>query len=120
MKYMIVLVLTLILAACSSSGTDSVENTDNAAPQSKWFDVGYSEALGGNGVKENTTLAEWYGEAEINRTAYLQGYAKGQQEFCHSENIISWANAGKDYPASCDSVANSQQLKHQWQQVADK
>ncbi|GKX51290.1 DUF2799 domain-containing protein [Budvicia aquatica] len=120
MKYALVLTLALILTACSSSSSHQVENTDSAVPQSKWFDIGYNEALGGNGVKENTTLAEWYGEAEINRSAYLQGYAKGQQDFCLPDNITAFANSGKDFPASCNSVADSAQLKHQWQQVMDK
>ncbi|WP_159566925.1 DUF2799 domain-containing protein [Budvicia diplopodorum] len=120
MTYTLVLTLTLLLTGCTVQHSGSVENADNAAPVSKWFDIGYGEAMGGSGVKENTTLAEWYGEAEINRQAYLQGYAKGQQEFCYPENIVSWANAGKDYPASCDNVANAQELKHQWQQIVDK
>ncbi|WP_368659143.1 DUF2799 domain-containing protein [Budvicia aquatica] len=56
----------------------------------------------------------------MNRSAYLQGYAKGQQDFCLPDNITAFANSGKDFPASCNSVADSAQLKHQWQQVMDK
>ncbi|VFS52951.1 Uncharacterised protein [Budvicia aquatica] len=45
MKYALVLTLALILTACSSSSSHQVENTDSAVPQSKWFDIGYNEAL---------------------------------------------------------------------------
>ncbi|AKJ42959.1 DUF2799 domain-containing protein [Pragia fontium] len=119
MKDIIALILTLTLTGCSSEGT-MPGDLETHAPTSKWFDIGYQEAASGNDIKEDTVLSEWYGEEDINRQAYLQGYAKGQTVLCKSENIIELAKAGKEYPASCNSVSNAEQLKQGWRQLVEK
>lgn len=119
MKQTIAILLTLCLSGCSTKGELTPEAA-SVAPSPYWFNIGYNEGLSGSNVKENTTLAEWYGEAEINRPSYLQGYAQGQTELCQTDKIIELAKAGKEYPQGCNSVSNSEQLKSSWQQIVEK
>ncbi|MCD1124686.1 DUF2799 domain-containing protein [Jinshanibacter sp. LJY008] len=121
MKHMITIFCTLLfISGCSGSPDGMPDSSDNSGPPSKWFEIGHYEAITGNGVKDNTVLSEWYGEAEINRTAYLEGFAKGQDELCQPEKIADIAKANKDFPASCNSVPNAEQLKNSWQQLIER
>ncbi|AWH89567.1 DUF2799 domain-containing protein [Limnobaculum parvum] len=121
MKHMIAILCTLLfISGCSSSPDGILDSSDNSGLPSKWFEIGHYEAITGNGVKDNMVLSEWYGEAEINRTAYLQGFAKGQDELCQPEKIADMARTNQEFPASCNSTPNAEQLKDSWQQLIEK
>lgn len=121
MKNITMLLLAGLLVGCGASASENapVDAAETAERPSVWFDVGYKEAAEGNGVKDNASLSEWYGEAEINRTAYLEGYAKGQTELCQEERITALARERKPFPASCDSVDSATSLKQIWQQRSE-
>ncbi|MEA9392725.1 DUF2799 domain-containing protein [Acerihabitans sp. TG2] len=110
-----VLIGLFLLVACSSPPP---RVTAVQAP-SQWYQMGYSDALAGKVVSDNTELAEEYGNPQIDRDNYLKGYVAGQGELCQVETIRAWAARGLAFPASCDGVAQAEQLKQQWQRAAD-
>ncbi|GKX55113.1 hypothetical protein SOASR030_12250 [Leminorella grimontii] len=116
-KNITMLLLVGLLTGCGAAASESVpaDAAETTERSSTWFDVGYKEAAEGNGVKDNASLSEWYGEAEINRIAYLEGYAKGQAELCQEDKITALAREKKPFPASCDSVDSAESLKQIWQ-----
>lgn len=113
-----ILLLAGLLTCCAGSPSEnfSAGSPETSAHASTWFDIGYKEAIEGNLVKENASLSEWYGETEINRTAFLEGYAKGQTELCQDGKIATLARKKNPFPASCDSVNSAVSLKQIWLQ----
>ncbi|MBG6242238.1 MAG: DUF2799 domain-containing protein [Candidatus Symbiopectobacterium sp. Dall1.0] len=106
------LCLTLLLASCQTSQTPSPEKS-----HSLWYNMGLNDAMVGNVVKDNDALVEWSGDTAIDRSHYLQGYQDGQATLCHATRLEEWGKAGKDFPASCDSLENAEQLKSSWQKT---
>ena len=107
--------LLLLIAGCSSSNAPPA-----AGPaMSQWYRVGYRDALGGKVVRDNNTLAEWFGNPQVDRDQYLKGYAAGQAEFCQPATVRSWGEQRRNFPASCDGVPDAEQLKQQWQTGID-
>lgn len=113
MKNITIILLAGWLVGCSAAASESApaDASETTERSSVWFDVGYKEAAEGSGVKDNASLSEWYGEAEVNRTAYLEGYAKGQAELCQEDKVTALAQEKKPFPASCDSVDSAESLR---------
>ncbi len=114
-KYILICTAGFILAGCSTPPHLSAE----APAGSQWFQAGYQDASTGKIVKDNNTLAEWYGNPQINREEYLQGYSAGQKALCQPAALLAWGKQGKNFPASCDGVDNAERLRDQWQQKVD-
>lgn len=64
----------LLLAGCQPP--PSTSPTKNG--HSFWYEAGYSDASSGLIVKDNETLSEWFGNPDVDRHAYLDGYQAGQ------------------------------------------
>ncbi|MFC3394660.1 DUF2799 domain-containing protein [Brenneria rubrifaciens] len=112
MKYSYFLAVILFMVGCQS-------NRPSLPPREEtvfWYHAGYNDAVSGMVVKDNGTLQEWFGNPEVDRDAYLRGYSVGQTALCHTENMIKWGRAGKNFPASCDGAADAEQLRTQWRQ----
>ncbi len=107
--------LLLLLGGCSSSMAPPT--TGHASSQ--WYQVGYHDALAGKIVRDNDTLAEWFGNPQIDRDAYLQGYLAGQEKLCQAATVRALGIKGVNFPASCDGTASAESLKQQWQQGID-
>lgn len=71
-------------------------------------------------VRDNDALTEWYGNPEVDRAAYLDGYNHGAHRLCQSSVIEQWGAQGKPFPASCDSAVNIAELRLKWQQGLNK
>ncbi|CPR17638.1 DUF2799 domain-containing protein [Brenneria goodwinii] len=112
MKYSYILAVILFITGCQNNASAPTVN----AEKNFWYDAGYKDAVSGMVVKDNSTLAEWFGDPQVDRESYLFGYNAGQAAFCQTENMHEWGKAGKNFPASCDGVANAEQLRALWQQ----
>ncbi|MEC5345054.1 DUF2799 domain-containing protein [Brenneria populi] len=111
MKYSYALAVILLLTGCRhhlSAPTDGGE-------KNVWYHAGYQDAISGMVVKDNSALEEWFGDPQVDRESYLFGYGAGQTALCQPDNILAWSKAGKNFPASCDGVANAEQLRTLWQ-----
>lgn len=109
MRFGYVLCLTLLLASCQTSQTLLPEKS-----YSLWYNMGLSDAMAGNVVKDNDALVEWSGDTGVDRILYLRGYQDGQATLCHTVQMEEWGKTGKDFPTSCDGVENAEQLKANW------
>ncbi len=85
-----------------------------------WFSAGKEDAMNGQVVKDNQTLADSFNDPDVDRSEYLRGYADGQKKVCEEGFIHAWGLAGKSYPASCDSVENAVKLRASWQKGMDE
>lgn len=113
MRFGYVLCLTLLLASCQTSQTLLPEKSHSLC-----YNMGLSDAMAGNVVKDNDALVEWSGDTAVDRSHYLRGYQDGQATLCHAPQLEKWAKAGKDFPASCDGSENAEQLRGIWQKYA--
>ncbi|AIR70997.1 DUF2799 domain-containing protein [Dickeya fangzhongdai] len=116
MRNGIVLIGLLLLAGCQS--IPSVSPTKGESDF--WYDAGYKDATSGIVVRDNETLSEWFGNPDVDRHAYLNGYRAGQTEWCHPDNVAVWGRAGKPFPAGCDGVNDAEKLKKVWQHAVDE
>lgn len=105
----------LALVGCSSSAPPS-----NAEATSEWRQAGYRDAMAGKAVRDNDTLTEWYGSAQVDREAYLSGYTAGQAVICRPDMVRSLGTQGKDFPASCDGFKDAEPLRHLWLAAVDQ
>ncbi len=105
----------LVLTGCGSSNLPAAAGPTT----SPWYQAGQHDALAGKAVRDNDTLAEWFGNPQIDRDAYLKGYTAGQTELCQEATMHGWGEQGRNFPASCDGVAGAEQLKQQWQAGMD-
>ncbi|QTF07401.1 DUF2799 domain-containing protein [Brenneria izadpanahii] len=112
MKYSYFLAVILFLTGCQNNASAPTANEE----KNFWYDAGYKDAVSGMVVKDDSALAEWFGTPQIDRESYLFGYSAGQSAFCQPGNMLEWGKAGKNFPASCDGVANAEQLRALWQQ----
>ncbi|MGC6232959.1 DUF2799 domain-containing protein [Hafnia paralvei] len=87
---------------------------------SVWFNAGFDDASSGKIVRDNDALTEWYGNPEVDRAAYLDGYNQGAHRLCQGSVIEQWGAQGKPFPASCDSAVNIAELRLKWQQGLNK
>ena len=108
--------VVMVLAGCSHSPLAP----SGAEPLSSWYDAGVLDARHGRVVKDNDTLAEWYGNPQVDREDYLRGYLAGQKKFCQPERVRQAGLAGERFPASCDGVPRAVQLRDSWQSGADE
>lgn len=115
MKYSYVLAVILAIAGCQSHVSAPITREG----KNFWYEAGYQDALSGMVVKDNHVLEEWFGTPQVDRESYLRGYGAGQASFCRTDNVQAWGKAGKNFPASCDGVADADSLKDQWQQSFD-
>ncbi|KAA8996201.1 DUF2799 domain-containing protein [Affinibrenneria salicis] len=115
MKYSYLLAVILLLTGCRNSSTSVPDRQP-----SFWYRAGFQDASAGLAIKDNETLAEWFGDVSIDRPAYQRGYVAGQQAMCRHDKLQELSLAGKDYPASCNSVENAEQLRRQWQADIDR
>ncbi len=109
MKFGYILSMTLLLVSCQTSQMSVPEKSN-----SLWYNMGFSDAMSGNVVKDNDALVEWSGDTAVERTPYLRGYQDGQATLCHTDQMKAWGKTGKDFPASCDGAENAEQLKADW------
>jgi len=119
MKIPAVCALLLILTGCTLAINKTPAPPTGQAP-SQWYRVGYHDALAGKIVRDNNTLAEWFGNPQIDRNDYLKGYIAGQADVCQPDTVRAWGAQGRNFPAACDGVANAEQLRGQWQRGEDK
>lgn len=112
MKYSYALAVILFTTGCQHHASAPTDNGE----KNFWYDAGYQDAISGMVVKDNSSLEEWFGNPQVDRESYLFGYSAGQLAFCQADNILAWGKAGKNFPASCDGVANAEQLRTLWQQ----
>ncbi|WP_226093586.1 DUF2799 domain-containing protein [Dickeya oryzae] len=115
MRNGMVLVGLLLLVGCQPP--PSTSPTKNG--HSVWYEAGYNDASSGLIVKDDETLSEWFGNPDVDRHAYLDGYQAGQRAWCNSSNIEAWGRAGKPFPPSCDGANDAETLKKVWQRAAD-
>ena len=108
-----IFILCLALSACTQypGGVDK---------GSMWFNAGFEDASTGKVVRDNDALTEWYGNPDVDRAAYLDGYNHGAHRLCQSFAIDQWGAQGKPFPASCDSAVNIAELRLRWQQGINK
>ncbi|OIV47929.1 hypothetical protein BK025_00445 [Sodalis sp. TME1] len=106
----------LLLVGCS--GDDLAAGAPSR--DSPWHQAGYRDAVAGKAVRDNDTLTEWYGTPQVDREDYLSGYSAGQAELCRSATLRAWGEKGRNFPASCDGIANAEQLRQQWQTGMDR
>ncbi|EHD20453.1 MULTISPECIES: DUF2799 domain-containing protein [Brenneria] len=111
MKYSYCLAVILFIAGCQHNASAPTADNQNTF----WYEAGYQDAISGLVVKDNSVLEEWFGNPQIDREAYLRGYGAGQADFCRIDNMPAWGKSGKNFPASCDGVADAEQLRVQWQ-----
>lgn len=102
-----------LLAGCSTTAPDQ------SIDASGWLRAGYDDAYSGKLVRDNATLAEWFGEPEVERASYLEGYRAGQKVLCQPSTLNKLGRRGEDYPVSCDTVAEADALRQQWQSGID-
>lgn len=107
--------ILLAITGCSSSPPGPA----GVGSASLWQQAGERDALEGKVVKDNEMLAEWYGNPQVDRDDYLKGYTRGQIQLCRPATMRAWGVQAKPYPASCDGVADAEQLRSQWQQGID-
>ncbi|MGM3186395.1 DUF2799 domain-containing protein [Musicola paradisiaca] len=86
---------------------------------SVWYEAGYQDAVAGSEVRDNDTLSEWFGDPQVDRESYLQGYTAGQAVLCHPGNIRLWGKDGKPFPLGCSSDNHAEQLRRTWQESID-
>ncbi|MCG8710917.1 DUF2799 domain-containing protein [Brenneria sp. 4F2] len=112
MKCSYILAVILLITGCQQDTSAPAAHGDNNV----WYEVGYQDAISGTVVKDNSSLEEWFGHLPVDREAYLSGYSAGQSAFCRADNILAWGKTDKNFPASCDGVADAEQLRALWQQ----
>ncbi|ANI31078.1 hypothetical protein PL78_14760 [Yersinia entomophaga] len=110
MKYKQMMIGALLLSGCSHS----LDPNDEVKDPTSWYEIGFSDAQGGLIVRDNETLAEWYGNPHINRDYYLSGYHAGQQDLCQPARLKIHFERGDNFPASCDSVKDAEILQQIW------
>ncbi|XWR53071.1 DUF2799 domain-containing protein [Dickeya zeae] len=115
MRNGMVLAVLLLLAGCQPPPSTSPTKNGHGF----WYEAGYSDASSGLIVKDNETLSEWFGNPDVDRHAYLDGYQAGQNTWCNTSNVEAWGRAGKPFPASCDGANDAETLKKVWQHAAD-
>ncbi|TKI08902.1 DUF2799 domain-containing protein [Martelella alba] len=108
--------LLFLLGGCGSSDPLPSGGTRAASP---WYQAGYRDALAGKAVRDNDTLAEWYGNPQVDRDQYLKGYDAGQMDFCRPQTLKRWGEQHRNFPASCDGVPDAEHLKRAWQDGID-
>ncbi|MBT9431623.1 DUF2799 domain-containing protein [Candidatus Sodalis endolongispinus] len=91
-----------------------------ASGESAWHQAGYRDAMAGKAVRDNDTLTEWYGTPHVDREDYLSGYTAVQADLCRAATLRAWGEKGRNFPASCDGIANAEQLRQQWQTGMDR
>lgn len=115
MKLTLFAALLSLLTGCQQQAPTSTARGETAF----WYDVGYQDALSGIVVRDDDVLAEWFGTPQVDRAGYLRGYAAGQSALCHDDQLFEWGKSDRNFPASCDGVANAERLRAQWQRGAD-
>lgn len=113
--------LLFLLTGCGLTGCGSTSPPPSTGSGgSQWYQAGYHDALAGEIVRDNNTLAEWYGNPQIDRDDYLKGYSSGQAEICQPDKMLALGKQGRKFPAACDGASDADQLREQWQKGRDK
>ncbi len=100
MKYLTVLFTVLLLAACSTTPPP------NSKVDSDWQAFGYDRAMKGWIVQSETKLvklSDGKAVSEENYQAYLDGYTKGQKEYC-GQSAYMLGVVGEQYTGICDKI----------------
>lgn len=99
----------LTLAGCS--GTDL---SASAPPRdSKWHQAGYRDAMAGKAVRDNDTLTEWYAPLRsIEKTIY-RATRRDRPTSVARRLCVRGGEKGRNFPASCDGIADAEQLRQQ-------
>ncbi|XBS70646.1 DUF2799 domain-containing protein [Acerihabitans sp. KWT182] len=116
MKTPVLGTLLFILTGCGSTSAPPPMGSGG----SQWYQAGYHDALAGKIVRDNNQLAEWYGNPQVDRDAYLKGYNAGQVEICLPDKMTAIGEQGRKFPAACDLSDNAEQLRQEWQKERDK
>jgi hypothetical protein len=100
MKRLVVLAITLMIAACSSTPVPT------SMMDKDWKDFGYERALKGLVIQsESTRVKKLDGETlkDTNYQSYLAGYKAGQAEYCQKDAYILGVK-GEPYNGICDVI----------------
>lgn len=79
-----------------------------------WYQIGVDDAMSGSTSKQRQRLALEYDDQKIDMVAYKKGYQRGQQRFCQDDFLYVWGLSGKSFPATCENLEETQQLRARW------
>ncbi|POT56280.1 hypothetical protein C3432_12605 [Citrobacter amalonaticus] len=116
MKRIISTIMMLFLSGCQIDPYTYSPNWTGT----DWYDAGIEDAIAGFAVKDNEMLADMFNDPDVNREQYLKGYTEGQRKTCQQDFAYARGLTGKTFPASCDTVENTRQLREAWQKGADE
>lgn len=81
-----------------------------------WYEIGVDDAMSGSLAKDRQRLALEYDDAHIDIAAYKKGYQRGQQRFCQDDFLYVWGLSGRSFPATCENLEQTPQLRARWKQ----
>ena len=80
-----------------------------------WYEIGVDDAMSGATEKDRQRLSLEYDDAHIDIAAYQKGYQRGQQRFCQDDFLYIWGLSGRSFPATCENLEQTSQLRAHWQ-----
>ena len=101
------LLVVYSLVSCTNREPIAIVNCD-----SDWKKIGYDAARAGKAVRKIDDYIQVCGKkAEVGKSAYLDGYARGIIEFCNKDNGFAIGAKGLDMPQVCPYELRSEFAK---------
>jgi hypothetical protein len=101
-NYIIVLFLASNLFACQSTEGDSFQLGSNACVNNNWTQIGKEVAKSGDSVRTFLKYQERCPDITLDdKTAYMEGYTSGIQEYCTFANGFKVAYEGGENVIVC-------------------
>lgn len=104
-KKLVVLAVSLLVVACSSSDSELAKNGD-------WHGIGFSDGINGRHARSFNDLQK-IGQA--NQADYDQGYVEGVEEYCNPNFAYQIGLNGQYYEGVCEGTEEAQRFRMEWQ-----
>lgn len=81
-----------------------------------WYQTGMDDAMSGGLPKSVQRLTLEYDDQRVDNAEYKRGYLRGQQRLCQDDFVYVWGLSGKSFPAACENLNETPQLRARWQE----